>query len=253
MSDRGHTPSAFLLRAVNVEVAYGGSPVLRGVNLVIGEGEFWFFLGANGAGKTTLLRALLGLVPIARGRIETPDGRPILQYTGFVPQRCELNPSLPTTVREFVTLGLVGLEVARSERAQRFARALAAVSLEELARRSYWELSGGQRQRCLIARALIREPRLLILDEPTTGLDPATEHGLFETLRRLHQKEETTIIVVTHDIGLALRYATHVALFHEGTVDAGLVEAILTRERLQTSFGPRATVGYFRTSLGGHP
>ncbi|GBD24944.1 putative siderophore transport system ATP-binding protein YusV [bacterium HR30] len=242
-----------LLSAVGVSVGYHGDAVLREVNLTIHRGEFWFFLGGNGAGKTTLVRALLGLLPLIAGRIDTYPNGPLFTRTGFVPQRCDLNPSLPTTVREFVTLGLVGLRVSRAERVRRLGWALDTVGLAGLEQRSYWALSGGQRQRCLIARALIREPHLLLLDEPTTGLDPQAEHALFETLRRLHQSEGRTIVVVTHDIGLALRYGTHAAFFDGATVEAGPIEAILTRERLQHAFGPTATTGYGGASLGGHP
>ncbi|MCX8072954.1 MAG: ABC transporter ATP-binding protein [Candidatus Binatia bacterium] len=242
-----------LLSLVGVTVGYGREPVLREVSFTIRQGEFWFFLGGNGAGKTTLVRSLLGLLAPLAGRIQTQSNGPIFKTVGFVPQRCDLNQSLPTTVREFVVLGLVGLNVRRQERARRLAWALETIGLQGLEQKSYWALSGGQRQRCLIARALVRKPRLLILDEPTTGLDPRAEHALFETLRRLHQQEERTIVVVTHDLGLALRYATHVALLHNGRVEAGPVEAVLTRERLQDVFGATAAAGYFRPTLGRHP
>lgn len=247
------TDSLPILTTVGLTVGYTGQPVLRDVNLTIHPGEFWFFLGGNGEGKTTLVRALLGMVPVLAGRVEFHVAESVPQFVGFVPQRCDLNPSLPTTVREFVSLGLVGLQVARSERRRRLTQALDVVGLGGLERRAYWTLSGGQRQRCLIARALIREPKVLILDEPTTGLDPPTEYALFETLRRLHQKDGRTILLVTHDIGLALRYATHVALFHEGRVEAGPVEAILTRERLQATFGAAPGGSFLRPLLGGHP
>ncbi|HSJ98476.1 MAG TPA: ATP-binding cassette domain-containing protein, partial [Myxococcota bacterium] len=135
-------------------IGYGARTVLDHVDWEVRAGESWFLLGANGSGKTTLLRTVLGLLPLQAGRLERDPERASLARIGFVPQRCEMNPALPTTVGEFVTLGLVGLRVARGEREARLVEALARAGLAGLAERSYWALSGGQRQRALVARAL---------------------------------------------------------------------------------------------------
>jgi ABC-type Mn2+/Zn2+ transport system ATPase subunit len=154
-----------------------------------------------------------------------------------VPQRCDLNPSLPTTVREFVTLGLVGIPGARKAARERLVWALERSGLAGLVDRSYWSLSGGQRQRALLARALIRRPALFIVDEPTNGLDPPSQELLMKALADLNRAERLTILFVTHDLPLAARYASHVALFVDGTVHAGPAGAVLTPERLRRAYG----------------
>ena len=162
---------------------------------------------------------------------------------GFVPQRCDLNPTLPTTVREFVLLGLVGLRVHRRDERERLAWALAKVGLAAMARRNYWALSGGQRQRALVARTLVRRPSLLILDEATTGLDVPTAEEFLQTVTELNRADGLTILFVTHDLTLATRHATHVALFAGGRVTAGPGRDVLSPENLHRAYGVPVEVG----------
>jgi ABC-type Mn2+/Zn2+ transport system ATPase subunit len=214
--------------------------VLSGVNLAVREGEFWFFLGPNGEGKTTLVRTLLGALRPRQGRLERNVGP---DRVGFVPQRCDFNRSLPMTVREFVLLGLAGLRVPRAEEGERLSGALAHVNLSGFEKKDYWSLSGGQRQRTLVARALVRRPRLLILDEPTNGLDPAAETALLDGLRRVNREEGLAIVFVTHFISLAARAASHVALFRQGAVAAGPRAQTLTDAELTRTYGVEIAVG----------
>ncbi|MCZ7624907.1 MAG: ATP-binding cassette domain-containing protein [Candidatus Methylomirabilis sp.] len=139
---------------------------------------------------------------------------------GFVPQRCDLNPALPTTVREFVILGLVGIRLSKTEETERLQWTLDKVDLGGMAGRDYWSLSGGQRQRALVTRALIRRPDLLILDEPTNGLDLSTEDAFLRLLADLNRTEHLTLVFVTHEIAIAARYATHLAFFRSGGVES---------------------------------
>jgi len=216
---------------------YGGRTVLEGVDWEVRAGETWFLLGPNGAGKTTLLHTVLGLLPLQAGRLERDPARASLARIGFVPQRCEISPALPTTVREFVTLGLVGLPHARGERAERLAEALARAGLAGLEARSYWALSGGQRQRALVARALVRRPALLILDEPTEGLDPPTEEAFLELVAALQREHGVTVLFVTHRLAVAAQRASHVALIDAGTLVAGRRESVLRRPEMARAFG----------------
>lgn len=224
-----------MIAARGASAGYGDATVLRDVSLSVREGEFWFLLGPNGSGKTTMLRAILGAIALRAGEIVRRADIAGPERIGFVPQRCDLNPSLPTTVREFVSLGLVGL--SRAGAAERLAWALERCNLGGLARRSYWALSGGQKQRALLARALIRRPKLFVVDEPTTGLDPSSQDLLMRSLDDLNREDRLTILFVTHDLPLAAKHATHVALFVEGRVEAGPADEVLRPEALRRAYG----------------
>lgn len=232
-----------MLVAADLALGYGAQRVLSGVSLEVRRGESWFLLGRNGAGKTSFLKAVLGLLPPQAGVLRLDPVLAARDRIGVVPQRCDLNPSLPTTVREFVSLGLVGVEATRPERAERLRWALAETDLTPRRDAQYWELSGGMRQRALVARALIRRPNLLILDEPTNGLDPATEGALLQLFAHLVERDHTTLLFITHDLGVAARHATHVALFHDGRVIAGRRDQMLDSDKLQRVYGLQGDPG----------
>lgn len=225
-----------LLSMRRVTLGYGQLPVLCVEALTLRPAEAWFVLGPNGAGKTTLVRGVMGLLTPLNGRIER-DAALTPQRISFVPQGCESHDTLPTTLREFVSLGLIGLRIERTARAQRVQQALERVGLASHARADFWTLSGGQRQRALLARALVRDPLLLVLDEPTNGLDPSAEEGLLRILDDLRRTTGLTSIFVTHDIPLAARHATHIALVHDESIHSGPRDAMVTDERLTQAFG----------------
>jgi ABC-type Mn2+/Zn2+ transport system ATPase subunit len=220
-----------------VALGYGGTPVLTGVDLRIRVGEFWFFVGPNGHGKTTLLLGILGRLRPSAGTIRGQGDFARPERLGFVPQHCDLNPSLPTTVREFVGLGLVGVRAPRADRAARLAWALAQVGLSGMERKSFWSLSGGQRQRALVARGLIRRPGVLVADEPTSGFDLSVVTALYQSLATLNRTERLTIILVTHDLAVAARYGTHLALVAGGQVLAGPAAEVLNSGKLEDAYG----------------
>jgi zinc transport system ATP-binding protein len=216
-----------LIAARDLALGYDGEAVVRDVTLTLKAGEYWCLIGPNGCGKSTLLRGLLGLLPPRAGALDVAPRLRDHARIGYVPQRGELNSALPTTVRELVELGLVGSHVPRRERSGAVRAALAEVGLAELATRSLWSLSGGQRQRALLARALVRRPELLLLDEPTEGLDVATQQALLATLDSLHRSVRLSLVVVTHRLEIARERADHVALFANGRVLAGPRDEVL--------------------------
>ena len=236
--------SALLLKAAGLSLAYGSRTILEGVDLAVRSGEFWFLLGVNGTGKSTLLRAILGLLRPRRGALWRDPERAEKKSIGFVPQRCDLNPALPTTVREFISMGFVGIQAEKKEETERMKWALARVGLEGKGDWSYWSLSGGQRQRTLLARALVRRPRLLILDEPTNGLDLPAEDAFLQFLADLNREEKMALLFVTHHLTLAARYATHIALLHHGRAQTGPAREILIPENLVQAYGVEAKVSW---------
>jgi ABC-type Mn2+/Zn2+ transport system ATPase subunit len=237
-----------VLKVSKVTLAYGRRTILADIDLEIRRGEFWFCLGPNGEGKTTLLRAILGDLQPQRGQLWLHPDLARRERIGFVPQRCDLNPALPTTVREFVLLGTVGTQIRRREFRDRLQWALTRVGLQDMTRRSYWQLSGGQRQRALVARALVRQPGLLLLDEPTNGLDLPTADALLQLLVELNRREQVTLLFVTHDIALAARYATHTMLLRAGQAVVGPVQEVLTARHLERTYG--IPVGVSRNASG---
>ena len=212
-------------RMVDGGVLLGGRPVLRGIDLTVADGEVVAVLGVNGSGKSTMVRTLLGLVPLHRGRVEL-FGTPLAEFTawrrvGFVPQRSGATTGVPASVREVVAAGrLAHLRPwQRRRRVDRDAveEALAAVGLADRARDGVSTLSGGQQQRVLIARALAGEPDLLVLDEPTAGVDLESQDAFAAVLSRL-ARHGVTILLVAHELGPLEPLVARTVVMRDGRV-----------------------------------
>ena len=239
-----------LVELTAVQLSYSRKPVLDQVTLSIELGQFWCFLGPNGEGKTTLIKAILGALRPKRGRLVRDPWVFAKGQVSYVPQRLELNPVLPTSVREFVLTGLAGVSSPAAQRRKRLDRVLEIVGLRAARHQNYWTLSGGQKQRALLARALIRDPRVLIIDEPTAGLDLAAAATLLNVLADMHATYGVAIVLVTHDLQIATKHATHAALFRHGGVVAGELNEVFTSEQLEQTFGLPVPVG---TGADGRP
>ena len=226
-----------LLSLRSASLGYGGRSVLNDVSFDIHAGEFWCFLGPNGEGKTTLIKSLLGAIRPQRGAVLRQAKMFRTGKVSYVPQRLELNPVLPTSVREFVLSGLAGVSSDAVKRRNRLTRVLDLVGLGASHKRNYWTLSGGQKQRALVARALVRDPQLLIVDEPTAGLDFAAVEAVLNVMQELYRDYGVTVVFVTHDLNIAAEHATHLAFFRGGQVVAGPKDEVLTAERLHATFG----------------
>jgi len=225
-----------LVEVRGLRLGYGTRIVLDNVSFAVQVGEFWFLIGPNGKGKSTFVNALLGVLPPQKGQVILHP-QCTHDRIGYVPQRCDLNATVPTTVGEFVLLGLVNVRAGRKQQAEHLAWALEKVGLAGFAGRSYWALSGGERQRALVARALVRRPAFIIMDEPTVGLDLLAERALLEYLATLNLEEHVTILFVSHDLTTAAHYGSHAALFYGGGILAGPVREILQPEHLTRAYG----------------
>ncbi|MGM9667024.1 MAG: metal ABC transporter ATP-binding protein [Eubacteriales bacterium] len=202
-----------LLTCRNLSVGYDGKAVLENLNFSVESGEYLCVVGENGSGKSTLMKTLLGLQQPLSGQILRGDG---LQKNeiGYLPQQTVVQKDFPASVREIVLSGCQGRcgwrpFYNRAEKA--FAEEiLKKLRIDDLASRCYRELSGGQQQRVLLARALCATRKLLLLDEPVTGLDPKATAELYALIERLNREDKITVLMISHDIEAALRYADHI-------------------------------------------
>jgi zinc transport system ATP-binding protein len=198
---------------------YNGPMVVEHVELTVPEGDFLGIIGPNGSGKSTLLRLILGLSDPTEGSVRV-FGRPPRQarrLMGYVAQKPVLDPDFPISVEDVVLMGRVGQSrlMGGYRSADRAAadRAIRAVELHHLRRKRFGRLSGGEQRRALIARALATEPRLLLLDEPTVGVDHRVEHDIYSLLDELNKT--VTIVLVSHDVGCVTDHVKHVACVHQ--------------------------------------
>lgn len=225
MSDSGVGCAAPVLELAGTSVGYDGRAVVRGVDLRVVVGEVVVVLGPNGSGKTTLVRGVLGLAQVLGGTMQL-FGTPSERFRdrariGYVPQRHTVAGAVPSTVREVVSSGRLARlgPFGRPGRADRVAvdRAIDTVGLLPQARESVGELSGGQQRRVLIARALASEPQLLVMDEPTAGVDASNQHALAATLAELAERG-VTMLLVAHEVGPVAPLITRALVLHDGRI-----------------------------------
>ena len=196
----------------NVTLGYERNPVTNDLNFTVNSGDYLCILGENGSGKSTLIKALLGLKPQLSGEIKFCDGFSSKEI-GYLPQQTPVQRDFPASVREIVLSGCLakcGFRPFYNRQEKETAeKNMQRLGIEHLAKRCYRELSGGQQQRVLLARALCATRKMLLLDEPVTGLDPKAQIDLYELIASLN-KEGITIIMVSHDINASLKYASHI-------------------------------------------
>ena len=201
------------LTCQNLCVGYDGRPVLQDLNFEVCPGDYLCIVGENGSGKSTLMKTILGLQTPTSGRILTGDGLRKNEI-GYLPQQTQVQKDFPASVREIVLSGCQGRCGGRpfysKKEKQLAAEAMDKMRITALAKRCYRELSGGQQQRVLLARALCATEKMILLDEPVSGLDPKVTAQMYALIETLNRRDGITTIMISHDIAAAVRYATHI-------------------------------------------
>lgn len=223
----------------HVSFAYSNTDAVKDITLKIEEGDFLGLIGPNGSGKTTLLKIILGLIKPREGKI-TILGKDINQFKdwsliGYVPQKAtNIDKNFPATVEEVVSMGLLSEKktpkIISKTDTLRIMDALSTTNMKEFSKRRITDLSGGQQQRVLIAKALVTNPQIILLDEPTTGIDQENQQAFYKLLGNLNKKG-ITIVLVTHDIGRITEYVTKVASINQTLTFYGTHEKFCAKDR----------------------
>ncbi|PKY11628.1 ABC transporter ATP-binding protein [Acidithiobacillus marinus] len=232
-----------ILAVADLSVDLGGRSILRDVSFDLHPGQLCALIGENGAGKTTLLRTLLGLISQRTGTVmidgEAPRKHRAL--VGYVPQKITFDPDLPLRTRDLVRLGLdghrLGLPLWNTRTHAAVDAALQAVGAEDFADRRVGELSGGQQQRAVIAHALVRKPRLLILDEPLANLDFGSANALVDLLGKLIAQQQMTVLVTAHDMNPLIPVMDRLVYLVDGRAATGKVAEVVQPEVLSKLYG----------------
>jgi len=237
--DSSANESKELIIVQNISFSYGYTDVLTDVTFSINSGDFLAVIGPNGSGKTTLIKIILGLLKPNQGGIRIM-GKPLDEFTdwsslGYVPQKAtHIDPFFPVSVKEVVHMGLLSSRkfprFSKKEEELSAHRALTHVGMERFKNWRIGNLSGGQQQRVFIARAIVNQPDILFLDEPTTGVDAETQEHFYDMLDKLNKKEGITIVLITHDYGVVNKHVTQVACLNQRLVYHGSHEEFCRSE-----------------------
>ncbi len=233
----------WVLRGHNLQLGYGRQVLFNDFSFEVARGEILGIVGPNGSGKSTLLKTMLGLLKPLDGHVAKQTGLSI----SYVPQRDRIDSGIPITVLEVVLMGLTARSGAfhRIGDAEHDAarRALGLLGDQSLAPRLFRNLSKGQQRRVLLARALAGEPDVLVLDEPTAGMDIASEAAMIEFLRELNQRRRVTIVIVTHLLPIVLNLATSIMLMGDHAILQGPMNNVLREDRLGALYGVPVHLG----------
>lgn len=221
-----------IIQIDHLAVRYDGQVVLKDLSLGIQKGEIVAVVGPNGSGKTTFIRAILGLVSY-EGKILI-NGQPMkssLSQIGYVPQRFSFDRSIPMTVGEFLTLSFQKVPPRKLK------RALLEVDMRNYENHQIGSLSGGQFQRVLIARSILNDPLILVLDEATSEIDTAGAKSFYEIVSHLNKVHETTVILVSHEINMVYKFADHIICLNRELICYGKPKEAITKEVLEQLYG----------------
>jgi zinc transport system ATP-binding protein len=243
-----HLHQSLAVEVRGLRVTFGDTAVLRGVNMRVPQGQIVALIGPNGSGKTTLLRCLLGLQKYSEGEVRIFGERnldKVLPRVGYVPQKLALERSFILSVREFLALRLRSTRnwffKSHQQLDDLIKPALVHIGVEELLDRPIAQLSGGQLQRVLIAYGLLSKPDLLLLDEPTAGVDTPGEETFYDLIAHVQRQYKLTVILVSHDLSMVYSHASRVYALNGVICCEGPPEQVMNAESLKQAYGIHAT------------
>lgn len=229
-----------LIKCENISIGYEGQTVVRDLNFQIEQGDYLCIVGENGSGKSTLVKSLLGLKAVDSGKIEFGDGLK-QQEIGYLPQQTDVQKDFPASVYEVVLSGRLnsrGFHPFYTMKDRQQAREkMQMLGIEDLAKQCFRDLSGGQKQRVLLARALCATKKLLLLDEPVTGLDPIVTAEFYQLISRINKESGIAVVMVSHDIESAVEYASHILHLQETVLYFGKAQDYLKSRAGKTFLG----------------
>ncbi len=229
-----------LIRCENVSIGYEGQTVVKDLSFQIDAGDYLCIVGENGSGKSTLVKSLLGLKSVEKGQIVFGDGLRQNEI-GYLPQQTDVQKDFPASVYEVVLSGRLNSRGIRpfytsADKKTAFEK-MKMLGISDLSRQCFRDLSGGQKQRVLLARALCATKTLLLLDEPVTGLDPIVTADFYELIQRINKESGIAVVMVSHDIESAVKYATHILHLQEKELFFGTAGAYQKSRVGQTFLG----------------
>ncbi len=241
------------INVTRLNVHLSGNWILRDLTFIVKPGEFAGIIGPNGSGKTTLLRALLGMVHVESGTISFPGNSqaPGSSMLGYAPQSRQMDDETPLRAWDFVSFGLPHRFRPWLTRQDRkvIKEAMHLTDSERLADKPIGKLSGGERQRLFIAQALVRNPQILLLDEPTSNLDPGAQENLASMVYRINQEKGITVLLVSHDVNLVAKYANQILYITKGQYAMGTVTQVLQPDVLTRLYGAPVEVLHVGSKL----
>lgn len=218
-----------VIRLKDVSFSYwGGEDTIKNINLTVNQGDFLCIVGENGSGKSTLMKCILGLNKVVKGHVE------VTERIGYLPQMTEIQNNFPATIEEVVMSGTIPLHSHKiwytKEDKEKAKQTMEELELYAMRKKCFSQLSGGQKQRVLIARALCATENVILLDEPVNGLDPRIATQIYEKLFQLNHEKKLTVVMVSHDIDRALKYANRVVEIADGRVCKDITAAQYCQE-----------------------
>lgn len=221
-----------MIRFQNVSLGYGSKIILKDLNFEISKGEYIGIVGPNGSGKTTFLKNILGIISPLSGEIQKDSN---IKY-GYVPQRATIDSLFPLSAFDIVFMGLFSsistIKPISKESVNKVEEAISKVGINDIQNKLFYRLSGGQQQRILLARALVSKPDILILDEPTNGLDIASENSIMQLIAEIHSKSKLTVLLVSHYLQLVSQHTKLIGIINNSTFTFGKSSELLTPETL---------------------